>query len=51
VRILTNPYQEGEILRIVPRYSVLTVIVDAKAGKAERMVRSQDVEAVDSART
>jgi hypothetical protein len=45
VRLLTDPPEEGIVRRIVPRYDVLTVIVDAKAGKSERMVRAQDVEA------
>lgn len=47
VRVLQDPAQEGEVRRLVPRYRVLTVIVDgAKVGKAERMVRGQEVEAV-----
>lgn len=45
VRVMTNPAEEGMIRRIVPRYNVLTVIIEAKAGKSERMVRAQDVEA------
>ena len=45
VRVLTNPAEEGMIRRIVPHYNVLTVIIEAKAGKSERMVRAQDVEA------
>jgi hypothetical protein len=46
VRIVEEPVQEGEVRRLVSRYAVLTVIVDAKAGKAERMVRAGDVEVV-----
>lgn len=47
VRVLREPPQEGEVRRVVPRYGVLTVIVDgAKAGKTERMVRGQEVEAL-----
>ena len=46
VRVLGNPAEEGVIRRIVPRYKVLTVIVDAKAGKTERMVRAEEVEAI-----
>ncbi|HEV8338437.1 MAG TPA: hypothetical protein VGR25_02115 [bacterium] len=47
VRVLRDQAQEGEVRRLVPRYGVLTVIVDgAKAGKTERMVRGQEVEAL-----
>lgn len=47
VRVLRDPAQEGEVRRLVPRYGVLTVIVDgAKTGKTERMVRGQEVEAL-----
>lgn len=46
VRILEQPVQEGEVRRLVPRYAALTVIVDAKGGKAERMVRAGDVEVI-----
>lgn len=44
VRVLTNPAEEGMIRRIVPHYNVVTVIIEVKAGKSERMVRAQDVE-------
>ena len=45
VRVLRGALQEGEVRRVVPRYGVLTVIVDgAKSGKTERMVRGQEVE-------
>ena len=47
VRVLQDRPQEGEVRRVVPRYNVLTVIVDGgKAGKTERMVRGQEVEAL-----
>ncbi len=46
VRVLRDPPLEGEVRRVVPRYSVLTVIVDAKAGKTERMARAEEVELV-----
>ncbi len=47
VRVLREPAQEGEVRRLVPRYGVLTVVVDgAKTGKTERMVRGQEVEAL-----
>lgn len=46
VRVLRDPPQEGEIRRVVPRYAVLTVLVEAKAGKTERMVRGEEVELV-----
>ena len=47
VRVLRDPSQKGEIRRLVPRYGVLTVIVDgAKSGKTELMVRGQEVEAL-----
>ena len=44
VRVLWDPPLEGEVRRVVPRYNVLTVIVDAKAGKTERMVPAAEVE-------
>ncbi len=47
VRVLGDRPQEGEVRRVVPRYNLLTVIVDGeKAGKTERMVRGQEVEAL-----
>lgn len=47
VRVLRDPPLEGEVRRVVPRYSVLTVIVAAKAGKTERMVRAAEVELLE----
>ena len=44
VRILRDPPLEGEVRRVVPQYSVLTVVVAAKAGKTERMVHAAEVE-------
>jgi len=44
VRILRDPPLEGEVRRVVPQYSVLTVVVAAKAGKTERMVQAAEVE-------
>ena len=44
VRILRDPPLEGEVRRVVPRYSVLTVVVVVKAGKTERMVQAAEVE-------
>lgn len=49
VRVLTNPAEEGMIRRIVPHYNVLTVIIEAKTGKSERMVRARDVEVLERA--
>lgn len=47
VRVMRDPPQEGDVRQVVPRYGVLTVIVDgAKTGKTERMVRAQEVEVV-----
>ena len=51
VRVLGNPAEEGVIRRIVPRYGVLTVIIEAKAGKVERMVRAQEVELLEATST
>jgi hypothetical protein len=36
--------EEGIVGRIEPAYGVLTIIVEAKAGKSERMVRASSVE-------
>jgi len=44
VRVLRDPPLEGEVGRVVPAYGVLTVIVEVKPGKSERMVRSEEVE-------
>ena len=44
VRILRDPPLEGEVRRVVPQYSVLTVVVAAKAGKTERMVQAAEGE-------
>ncbi len=44
VRVLRDPPVEGEVRRVVSRYGVVTVIVDAKAGKTERMVPAGEVE-------
>lgn len=46
VRVLRDPPQEGEVRRVLPRYGVLTVLVEAKAGKTERMVRGAEVELI-----
>ncbi len=47
VRILRDPPLEGTVGRVVPRYSVVTVIVAAKAGKTERMVQAAEVELLE----
>ncbi len=44
VRVRRDPPLEGTVGRVVPRYNVLTVIVDGKPGKTERMVRAEEAE-------
>jgi hypothetical protein len=44
VRVLRDPPLDGEVRRVIPRYKVLIVSVEAKAGKTERMVRAEEVE-------
>lgn len=39
--------QEAVVSRLEPRYGVLTIVVDGRTGKSERMVRASEVEVVE----
>lgn len=41
--------EEGTVRRVEPEYGVLTIIVEGRAGKSERMVRAADVEVTEEA--
>lgn len=45
-RVVTSG-QEAVVGRLEPRYGVLTIIVDSRTGKSERMVRASEVEVVE----
>jgi hypothetical protein len=38
--------EEGVVGRLEPGYGVLTIIVEARTGKSERMVRASEVEVI-----
>jgi hypothetical protein len=42
--------EEGTVRRVEPGYGVLTIIVEGRTGKSERMVRAATVEVIEEAR-
>lgn len=41
--------EEGIVRHVEPGYGVLTIIVEARTGKSERMVRAATVEVIEEA--
>lgn len=39
-------HPEGTVVRVLPDYDVVTVVLEQKAGKTERMYPTTDVEAI-----